>query len=1159
MKQFDIFFIYLQEHWLPHNEAHKTLTNDFAKFNFLTTSSDMFEDPEDLALQSGPTWHGTAIGWPLEANNHITKLPIVSTRFCGVSYQDENSSINILSYSVYFPTSGRDEEFLEVIDVLTKDIHSNLKKDSSILIGADTNQSEKSTGRRKEAMRRFLDEFSLKSVLLDSRPTFHHNNQISETQIDHILYYVPQEKQMKVNFKDHICQKLESDNLSAHDVIVGDISIVQSTSKQAEVDYSETYTEFRVKKPKWDKDNVENYQEQTARILSELVDKFDQPEEIPILTEMFARTLVLSAEQNFETTNPNKPRKPKNFPSFSKELDEAYKNHKKVCQAWRSAGRPIDNSHPAKMNKLESQRMMRRIARENESEKACKLHDELMEVHFNDISRVCQKLKKIRGENYEQSKIPSIETLNGTFTGSNVLEGFRVNTEVLCNEKKDIPESENTFLKMCEEDNMTILKLIPEENVQIPLMTIECLKDILFRKLKLGKACDIYKLTVEHLRYAGDETLSCVVTLLNEIIKHINYLSSEQLNTSIASIIHKGKDKPITHHKSYRQVRVTVLFGRLLDEYTRPRFISMARPLQNINQYGFTENITYLMAALQRHECEKFCIDMKKTFLGCSLDGESAFEVVNRDIQKRELYMAGESGQYWLASHYSYLNSETRIKMNGQLSRPFKETLGVKQGHVRSSDNYKVYINPLLDTLEESQLGIWIGPVNVSSSDCADDVYLISDDQTRLQCLLDIASHYGQRYRVKYGATKTKITVVGAEIDKEYFADVKPWKMDGETVQIVEDNEHLGQIVSDIRAEAKNVDLRLRKGRGMLFSLLGPAFAYKCLLSPIVKLHFYRTFVCPILRSGLSSFALREETQEPLAIFHRKTLRSILKLSKTAANCALYFLCGELPIVGKIHRDLFSLFYSVWNNPDTKIYQVVKYLLSSACDNSRTWSVFLKHLSLRYELDEPSKCLLKDPPKKSEYKELILTKITAYYERKLRADAEGNSCLDYLNVSVTGLRGRRHPAISGLITTEEVKTSRCHLKMLCGDYLTYKKKSDQSGGSPHCRVCGDPNTSEDISHILTSCSAYDEVRNKKLEEIELLCNSNEPKVNFASILGEKKSLCQFILDPTSLNLGERINPSDKNLNNFFKVSRSYCHVVNTARLKILKSKSTKKP
>ena len=58
---------------------------------------------------------------------------------------------------------------------------------------------------------------------------------------------------------------------------------------------------------------------------------------------------------------------------------------------------------------------------------------------------------------------------------------------------------------------------------------------------------------------------------------------------------------------------------------------------------------------------------------------------------------------------------------------------------------------------------------------------------------------------------------------------------------------------------------------------------------------------------------------ESLSVFQRKTLRSILKLSKTAANCAIYFLCGELPIEGQIHRDIFTLFYTVWANPETKI------------------------------------------------------------------------------------------------------------------------------------------------------------------------------------------------------------------------------------------------
>ena len=175
-------------------------------------------------------------------------------------------------------------------------------------------------------------------------------------------------------------------------------------------------------------------------------------------------------------------------------------------------------------------------------------------------------------------------------------------------------------------------------------MQLADLKDILFKRLKLNKACDVYKLTVEHLRYCGDETLFWILKLLNLIIDHLNYLSSPQLNTSVTSIMYKGKDKPVYQHKSFRQVRVTPLIGRLLDEFTRPVSVQNSSPYQSINQYGFTEGITYMMGALQRHETEKYCIDMKMTFFGCSLDGESAFEVVDRKIQTRELYCSGVTG-----------------------------------------------------------------------------------------------------------------------------------------------------------------------------------------------------------------------------------------------------------------------------------------------------------------------------------------------------------------------------------------------------------------------------------------------------------------------------------------------------------------------------------
>ena len=62
---------------------------------------------------------------------------------------------------------------------------------------------------------------------------------------------------------------------------------------------------------------------------------------------------------------------------------------------------------------------------------------------------------------------------------------------------------------------MVIFDITSNEEIRIPPMKIENLKEILFRRLILGKACDVYKLTVEHLRFSGDETLECVLALLN--------------------------------------------------------------------------------------------------------------------------------------------------------------------------------------------------------------------------------------------------------------------------------------------------------------------------------------------------------------------------------------------------------------------------------------------------------------------------------------------------------------------------------------------------------------------------------------------------------------------------------------------------------------------
>ena len=161
--------------------------------------------------------------------------------------------------------------------------------------------------------------------------------------------------------------------------------------------------------------------------------------------------------------------------------------------------------------------------------------------------------------------------------------------------------------------------------------------------------------------------------------------------------------------------------------------------------------------------------------------------------------------------------------------------------------------------------------------------------------------------------------------------------------------------------------------------------------------------------------------------------------------------------------------------------------------------------------------------------------------------------MNYLNVSLTGLRGKAHPALFNIKTAHEAKISRPHLKMLAGDYLTMQIKSTQSGNSPHCQVCTEDIPSiETIEHILIHCSAYSEVRARILEELRMVLCQNK---HIQPIIESKENLCQFILDPTSINLSNRVNLQDPVVDTLFHLSRDFCFAIKARRMKLLNSRT----
>ena len=171
-------------------------------------------------------------------------------------------------------------------------------------------------------------------------------------------------------------------------------------------------------------------------------------------------------------------------------------------------------------------------------------------------------------------------------------------------------------------------------------------------------------------------------------------------------------------------------------------------------------------------------------------------------------------------------------------------------------------------------------------------------------------------------------------------------------------------------------------------------------------------------------------------------------------------------------------------------------------------------------------------------------------------NASTNSKMSYLNVNIKGLNGRCHPALYGVSTTKKVAKLHAHVKLLCCDLYTYQMKAEYLGGSPHCRLCQEPSENnenvESLSHILSECRQYSEVRTRILQEMEQLCEVSKSGIDLKVIKENSTYLTQFLLDCTSINLPMRINEKDPICSELFNLSRDFCYYVKKTRWSKLK-------
>ena len=186
----------------------------FQDYSILISTPDMFTPPEDLLCSTDHAWHGTAIMWHSSISPHVTNLKTNNDRITLIRINYNN--LCFLAISVYCPTSGKDFEYLQCISDLSNLINENRTENEYLLLGLDSNCSEKSSVRRVKTLESFCQEFDLVKIFTN-HPTFHHHNGTSESNIDYFL--ISREFSPSFSRASYSCSLNTPENLSSHDPV----------------------------------------------------------------------------------------------------------------------------------------------------------------------------------------------------------------------------------------------------------------------------------------------------------------------------------------------------------------------------------------------------------------------------------------------------------------------------------------------------------------------------------------------------------------------------------------------------------------------------------------------------------------------------------------------------------------------------------------------------------------------------------------------------------------------------------------------------------------------------------------------------------------------------------------------------------------------------
>ena len=313
--------------------------------------------------------------------------------------------------------------------------------------------------------------------------------------------------------------------------------------------------------------------------------------------------------------------------------------------------------------------------------------------------------------------------------------------------------------------------------------------------LKNNKSPGCDNIPAEIIKYCKEMLSDDLTTVFNYIIESRNF--PEIWAEGLRSTIFKADQRSVV--KNYGGITILSIFAKIFEILVHNRLVFLNEAFCKIDEFngGFlrgsrtADNMFILNGLIQRQ------MAMGKPLYVCYVDFSMAFDLVNRHILFYKLIRQGWCGRVDTLRNF-YTKTYFRVKVNGLISPPIPNHIGVNQGGNVSGLLFRKYLADLDEYLCK-EVGVCLGDTIIAHLLWADDLILVTDSIKGLQKQLDGLFNFCSDNMMIVNETKTKVMVCGSA-----RRDIVV-KFNDKVLDVVDQYKYLGNLMKSVKRVNEDV------------------------------------------------------------------------------------------------------------------------------------------------------------------------------------------------------------------------------------------------------------------------------------------------------------------------------------------------------------------